>query len=172
MKKILISVLVILMAAFVMARPMGQMGRKGNNNKSGMLFRIVQQARVNLNLTAEQNQKLDNLLREVRDFRTNMMQMMKSKRQNMIDSFVSDKFNPEKLYEQRQKERDAQREKARKFMSGKMVELHNLLTKEQRQKLVEFVKTARNRMMKTGKRPMRPMGPMNPNMPMAPNPMN
>ncbi len=179
MKKLFISVLVILMAVSVMASQVGQMGRKGNNkHKAGMLFRLVQKARVDLNLTADQNQKLDKLLKEVRDYRTNMMQAMKNKRQSMVDNFISDNFNPEKLYEQRQKEREVQRENARKFMSAKMLELHNLLTKEQRQKLVEFAKTARSKMMKRGKRhmgamrPMKSMKSMNHGMPMTQSPMN
>jgi len=144
MKKLFILTLAMVVSVSILATPMGHKGMRGakQHSKAGMLLKLVQNARVDLNLTAEQNQKLDNLLKEVKEYRSNMMKAMKEKKQTMMDNFVNDDFNPEKAHEKAKAERDAKKEE---------VELHDMLTKEQRQKLIEIGQQAHKKMMK-GKR--------------------
>lgn len=150
MKKLFILVLAVAMTLTVFAGPQG--GRKGmrGQDKEGMIFKLVERARVDLNLTADQNQKLDTLLKEMRDYKEKIMKTVKVKKQSMIEDFVSEDFNPEAMQQQNQAERDAVREEARKFMTAKIKQLHDLLTLEQRQKLVDIAKQKKEKMKLKG----------------------
>ncbi len=144
MKKTLIAVLGILMVTgTLMAAP----GRNRSKDNNSMLFRLVSSVRAELGLTETQNQKLDKLLNEVRTYWQSQMKGMKGHRDKMMDEFVSDNFNAEAIRVERQKLRDQKRAEIEKFITVKIQALHDLLTKEQRQKLLAIAKERRQHFM-------------------------
>ncbi|NOZ12167.1 MAG: periplasmic heavy metal sensor [Acidobacteria bacterium] len=144
MKKTVITVLGVLMiAGTLMAAP----GRDGSRDHAGMLFRLVSSVRAELGLNETQNQKLDQLLNEVRTYWQSQMKGIKGQRDKMMDEFVSDNFNAEAIRVERQKLRDQKRAEIEKFLAEKIQVLHDLLTKEQRQKLVTIMKQKRQNFM-------------------------
>ncbi len=144
MKKTFVAVLGILMlTGTLVAAP-----ARNRQNHAGMLFRVIASVRAELGLNADQNQKLDALLMDVRTYWQNQVKGMMGQRDKMMDAFVSDNFNAEAIRGQREKIRAKKRLEVEKFMAAKIQELHDLLTKEQRQKLVEILKEKRQRFMK------------------------
>ncbi len=150
MKKTIIAVLgIVMVAGTLMAAP----GRTRQNrpnvrqNRTGMLFRLVASARTELGLNETQNQKLDALLTEVKNYWQNQMKGVKGQQDKMMDEFVSDSFNAEAIRVEREKLRDEKRAEVEKFMTQRTQALHDLLTKEQRQKLLDIAKEKRQQFM-------------------------
>ena len=141
MKKLIIVVTVLAVAATVaMAAPRGKRdGRQGRPGSAGMIFRLASEFRAELNLTAEQNQKLDALLNDVKAKFEAQRNKMRPAEGEMGDAFVADDFNAKQIHADRQAKREAFREEMETYMTAKIQELHDLLTKEQRQKLMELV---------------------------------
>ena len=143
MKKTIIAVLGIVMVTGTLMAAPGQNRR----SRTGMLFRLVSSVRAELGLNETQNQKLDQLLNEVRSYWQNQVKGFKGQRDKMMDEFVSDNFNAEAIRVERQKLRDQRRAEIEKFMTAKIQALHDLLTKEQRQKLLEIAREKRQQFM-------------------------
>ncbi len=150
MKKTIIAVLgIVMVTGTLIAAP----GRTRQNrsavrqNRSGMLFRLVASVRTELGLNETQNQKLDALLTEVKNYWQNQVKGLRGEKDKMMDEFVSDNFNAEAIRVEREKLRDQKRAEVEKFMTGKIQALHDLLTKEQRQKLLDIAKEKRQRFM-------------------------
>lgn len=150
MKKTIIAVLgIVMVTGTLMAVP----GRTRQNrpevrqNRTGILFRLVATARTELGLNETQNQKLDALLTEVKNYWQNQVKGMESQQDKMMDEFVSDSFNAEAIRVEREKLRDQKRAEVEKFMTQKTQALHDLLTKEQRQKLLDIGKEKRKQFM-------------------------
>lgn len=144
MKKTIIAVLgIVLVTGTLMAAP----GRT-RQNRPGMLFRLVASVRTELGLNESQNQKLDALLTEVKTYWQNQVKGLRGDKDKMMDEFVSDSFNAEAIRVEREKLREQKRAEVEKFMTGKIQALHDLLTKEQRQKLLDLAKERRQKFMK------------------------
>ena len=141
MKKLIIVVTALAVAATVaMAAPRGKRdGRQDRPGGAGMIFRLASEFRAELNLTAEQNQKLDALLNEVKAKFEGQRSKMRPPQGEMGDAFVADDFNAKQLHADRQAKREAFRAEMETYMTAKIQELHDLLTKEQRQKLMDLV---------------------------------
>jgi len=150
MKKTIIAVLgIVMVTGTLMAAP----GRARENrpdvrqNRSGMIFRLVASVRTELGLNETQNQKLDALLTEVKTYWQNQVKGLRGDKDKMMDEFVSDSFNAEAIRVEREKLRDQKRAEVEKFMTGKIQALHDLLTKEQRQKVLDLAKEKRQQFM-------------------------
>lgn len=150
MKKTIIAVLgIVMVTGTLMAAP----GRARENrpdvrqNRAGMIFRLVASVRTELGLNETQNQKLDALLTEVKTYWQNQVKGLRGDKDKMMDEFVSDSFNAEAIRVEREKLRDQKRAEVEKFMTGKIQALHDLLTKEQRQKLLDLAKEKRQQFM-------------------------
>ena len=146
MKK-LIALLVISTAAFstLYGAPHGRKSMKKHDrqDRHGMMFKLIESARVDLNLNEKQNTKLDKLLSDVKTYHDNMMKERQAKMAAHVDSFVDDNFDPEKFQANNEAARVKKREESKKFFSEKIKELHSILTKEQREKLVSIAKEKR-----------------------------
>ena len=159
MKKTIVAVLAIVMTAgTLMAAP-----AQNRRNRAGMLFRLVASVRAELGLNETQNQKLDQLLTEVKTYLQNQVKGVKGQQDRMMDEFVADNFNAEAIRAEREKLRDQKRVEVEKFMTAKIQALHDLLTKDQRQKLLEIAKEKRQQFMnmRKGRRGGRMGGRMN-----------
>ena len=143
MKRTIIAVLGIVMVTGTLIAAPG----RTRQNRSGMLFRLVASVRTELGLNETQNQKLDALLTEVKNYWQNQVKGLRGEKDKMMDEFVSDNFNAEAIRVEREKLRDQKRAEVEKFMTGKIQALHDLLTKEQRQKLLEIAKEKREQFM-------------------------
>ena len=148
MKKLIIVLVALAVAGTTaFAAPRGQRdGRRGNN--PGMMFRLVAEVRAELGLSAEQNQKLDALLSEVKGKFDSLRQGMQGNRGELGEEFIADDFNAEKVHAERQARRDAMREEMQGYMAGKFQQLHDLLTKEQRTKLIQLAEEKGKEMRK------------------------
>ncbi|NOY23022.1 MAG: hypothetical protein GXO70_05895 [Acidobacteria bacterium] len=150
MKRTVIAVLGIVMVAGTLMAAQGRVRQNRPNirqNRTGMLFRLVAAARPELGLNETQNQKLDALLTEVKSYWQSQVKAMKGRQDQGMDEFVSDSFNAEAIRVEREKMRDQKRVEVEKFMTQKIQALHDLLTKDQRQKLLDIAKDKRQQFM-------------------------
>ncbi len=150
MKRTLMAVLVaFLVAGTAMAAPRGprQKGVEGEAGpREGMMFRLVASVRTELNLTAEQNTQLDQLLNEVKEFMASERNTFRTNRESMMDQFVAEDFDAASIQASREKLREQRRDRMQSFMIQKIQALHDLLTLEQREQLKEIVKEKRSEM--------------------------
>lgn len=157
MKRTLIGLLAILLTAgMVTAAPRGprQKGVEGNRGPHGaLMFRLVASVRTELNLSAEQNTQLDQLLNDVKAFIETERDSFRDRGDSMMEQFVSEDFDAASIHADREKRREELRARAQSFMIGKTQALHDLLTLEQREKLAEIMDEKREEMR--GKRPRR-----------------
>lgn len=143
MKKLIIVLVALAMAgSAAMAAPRGQRGAKRGG--PGMMFRLVAEFRAELNLTAEQNQQLDDLLNEVKG----KFKDRRGERGDMGEAFVADDFDARAMHEARQAEREQFRAEMQTFMADKIQQLHDILTKEQREQLVQLAEEKGQEMRK------------------------
>ncbi len=145
MKKLIIVLVALAMAGSVaMAAPRGQQ-RGVKRGAPGMMFRLVAEFRAELNLTADQNQQLDDLLNEVKG-------KLKNRREErggqMGEAFIADDFNAQAIHEARQAEREQFRAEMQTYMADKIQRLHDILTKEQREQLVQLAEEKGKEMRK------------------------
>jgi len=152
----LIALALVVTVGMATAAPRGMQGREGNRGP-GMLFKFVAAVRADLGLSADQNQKLDALLNDVRNFYRQEMQQVRSKGEMLGEEFVSDAFNATAIQTERKKAMEERRQRVEAFMSSRIQQLHDLLTKEQRQKLLDLMKEKRQERMQR-MRDRRPMG--------------
>jgi len=150
MKRTIIAVLgIVMVTGTLMAAPGRPRENRPNVRQNGpaMLFHLVASVRTELGLNESQNQKLDQVLTEVKTYWQNQMKGLRGEKDKMMDEFVSDNFNAEAIRVEQEKLRDEIRAEAEKFMTGKIQALHDLLTKEQRQKLLDIAKEKREQFM-------------------------
>ncbi len=102
--------------------------------KTMMFFKMVKENREKLNLTPDQNSKLDRILRDVENYTASLKE--EKGKMNFLDNFVQDSFDPFKFEEEKKKKK----EEIRNFYLSKIKAIHNLLTKKQREKLVSIIK--------------------------------
>ena len=103
------------------------------------LFGTFVQHRAELNLTEEQNTQVDALLQEMKDAKIATWQREIEHVQNALASFVSDDFEPGLMLPI---PADILAEMARKynlFMAQETLKLHDILTPDQRQQLVDLM---------------------------------
>lgn len=103
------------------------------------LFGTFVQHRAELNLTEEQNTQVDALLQEMKDAKIATWQREIEHVQKALASFVSDEFEPGLMLPI---PADILAEMARKynlFMAQETLKLHDILTPDQRQQLVEMM---------------------------------
>ncbi len=110
--------------------------------KTLMFFKVVKNSREKLNLTEKQNVRLDKILREVEDFTQKIKK--ERKKDNFSEQFIDDSFDPFKIEEEKQRKR----EEIKNFYLSKIKAIHDLLTKEQRQMLVNIIKEKKENMRK------------------------
>jgi len=146
-KKLLLLTLITVFAVSVFARqPVGirrvspaysKMPASRESSKVMAFFRAVKNSRAQLGLNEKQNAELDKILREVDNYTKNLKKQPES---NYFETnFVYDSFDPFKM----DSEKIRRQEEARKFYLSKMKAIHDLLTKEQRRKLMTYMKTKR-----------------------------
>jgi Spy/CpxP family protein refolding chaperone len=115
--------------------------KKFHDGPEGFLFgRIVEK----LNLTDNQKAQVEKIRDEIRA----KMESRKDTRGNMMEEFANefkkDNLDRSKLIELDQK-REQNKQEMKDFMMDKLVEFHNLLTPEQRNKAVELMQDMKNK---------------------------
>ncbi|BBB32524.1 hypothetical protein TTHT_0972 [Thermotomaculum hydrothermale] len=156
-KKILVlTVLVVFSIISFAQRPMGHPGKTNAPHLKGafktfMFFKVVKDSREQLNLNEKQNVELDKILRDVENF-TKQLREERSK-DNFGNRFVSNSFDPFKFEQERQK----RQEEVKNFYLSKIKAVHDLLTKEQRQKLVDIMREKAKNIRSKAKKRMRDM---------------
>lgn len=150
MKRTLMAALIVLLVTgTAMAAPRGhrQKGMEGDRGPHGtMIFRLIASVRTDLDLTADQNAKLDQLLNEVKGFMETERDSFQSNRETMMDQFVAEDFDAAAIHANRMKLRDERRDRFESFMVEKIQALHDLLTQEQREELATILEEKRDRM--------------------------
>ena len=149
MKKILLLTMLVAFPLITLAAPpMRQhMPIRVNSHQKGalktfMFFKAVKDYREKLNLTAKQNVELDRILREVENFTKKIKE--ERKKNNFEGQFISDSFDPFKI----EKEKQKRQEEIKNFYLSKIKAIHDLLTKKQRQTLVNIIKEKKKNMRK------------------------
>lgn len=113
--------------------------------KTLMFFKAVKDSREKLNLTEKQNVRLDKILRDVEAYTRKLKE--ERKKDNFADQFVKDSFDPFKI----EREKQRKQEEIKNFYLSKIKAIHDLLTKEQRQTLVNIIKEKVQNMRKLKK---------------------
>ena len=151
MKKAMVVVMGLMVASAVFAQGHGMrpgrmaMMEKAHPAGGAMLVMLIDKHRGELNLAADQSAKLDRILEDIKAFRMEKMEGKKEHRDDMLESFASDSFDPARLKEMKEAEHKKHREEVEAFMDRKMKEVHGLLTPDQRKKVVEIAKAKREK---------------------------
>ncbi len=139
MKKSL--VLILGLAVLSVAAMAGPAGVQGGLDER--LFGTFVQHRAELNLTEEQNTQVDALLQEMKDARIAMWQREIQHIQKALASFVSDDFEPGLMLPIPPDVLAEMTQAYNRFMAQETVKLHDILTADQRQQLVELMAAQR-----------------------------
>ncbi len=113
--------------------------------KTFMFFKAVKNSREKLNLTEKQNVQLDKILRDVEAYTEKIKE--EKRKDTFAERFVSDSFDPFKIEEEQKRKK----EEIKNFYLSKIKAVHDLLTKEQRQILVDIMKEKVKNMRKARK---------------------
>ncbi|NOY23816.1 MAG: hypothetical protein GXO70_09955 [Acidobacteria bacterium] len=103
------------------------------------LFGVFVQHRAELNLTEEQNTQVDALLQEMKDARIAVWQREIEHVQNALASFVSDDFQPGLMLPIPPDILAEMTQAYNRFMAQETSKLHDILTADQRQQLIELM---------------------------------
>ncbi len=103
------------------------------------LFGTFVQHRAEMNLTEEQNTQVDALLKEMKDARIAVWQREIEHIQTALASFVSDDFQPDLMLPIPPDILEEMNRAYNLFMARETSKLHDILTAEQRQQLVELM---------------------------------
>lgn len=97
-----------------------------------------------LNLTEEQREKLDNIRDEIIEKRKERREKLREEHEEFMDKIValvkSDKISKEQIYEILEI-RNEKMEEMNDFLIDKLIEVHEMLTPEQREKIAEKLET-------------------------------
>lgn len=122
-----------------------------------------------LDLTESQKAQVEKIRDEIHARMETKMNDHQSMRDDMASEFAKDNMDKNKLMEldkKRQQDMDDNRE----FMMDKMIEFHNILTPDQRQKAADFMKESKENFRRgMGNGPNGPDCPNCPNCPNGPN---
>ena len=129
---VFMAVLVLTVTGFTAPGP-------GNRGLDERLFGAFLEFRAELSLTEEQNVAVDELLNEMKEARLALQQRHRQHIQQAFESFISEDFDPrlmlplpEELQEELQRQYNV-------FMAEHALALHDMLTMEQRQLLVDLM---------------------------------
>lgn len=129
---IFMAVLVLTVTGFAAPGP-------GNRGLDERVFGAFLEFRAELGLTEEQNVAVDELLNEMKETRIAVRQRQREHVQQAFASFISEDFDPrlmlplpEELQEELQRQYNV-------FMAEHALALHDILTAEQRQLLVDLM---------------------------------
>ncbi len=132
---ILMGILVVSTAALAAPRPV-------NRNLDERLFGAFLEFRAELGLTEDQNVAVDDLLNEMKEARIAVRQRELQHVQQAFESFISDEFDPRLLLPLPDEVREELQQQYNLFMAEHTVALHDILTPEQRQLLVDLMAEA------------------------------
>jgi len=100
---------------------------------------IIEKISENLNLTPEQKAHVEKISDQIKQ----KMEAKKSTRENMLDEFANE-FKKDNMDRNKLKElsvkKDQEKQEMKDFMMDKIIEFHDLLTPDQRNKAVETMK--------------------------------
>jgi len=105
------------------------------------LFGAFIHFRADLGLTDEQNIAADELLNEMKEAAIAIRERERAHAMNALASFLSDDFDPRLMLPLPEEVRDEIRHQYNVFMAQHTLALHDLLTPEQRQLLVDLMLT-------------------------------
>jgi len=116
-----------------------------NMRDGGPLFFMMNKVTKDLNLTDQQKADIDKIKQEIKAKRESMKKDRGSKMDDFANAFKQDKLDKETLKSLEQKH-EADRQEMKDFMMEEMVKFHDILTPEQRNKVVDKMKEMREKM--------------------------
>ncbi len=111
----------------------------GNRGLDERLFGAFLEFRAELGLTEEQNVAIDDLLNEMKEARIAMQERHRQHVQQAFESFISDDFEPRLMLPLPDELQEELQQQYNVFMAQHTVALHDILTAEQRQLLVDLM---------------------------------